>query len=68
MSFIDQIPDLIDALMSFVVHLDKYREFTLIEFEFKSSWVLQAFGLENKCFTSSVGRHTQRDTFNSCFR
>ena len=30
MSFIDQIPDLIDALMSFVVHLDKNRESTLV--------------------------------------
>ena len=30
MSFIGQILDLIDALMSFVVHLDKYREFTLV--------------------------------------
>ena len=30
MSFIGQIPDLIDALMSFVVHLDKNRECTLV--------------------------------------
>ena len=30
MSFIGQIPDLIDALMSFVVHLDKNRECTIV--------------------------------------
>ena len=64
MSFIGQIPDLIDALMSFVVHLDKNRECTLV-----LTLILKVLGYYKLLdLKINVGRHTQRDTFNSCFR